>query len=358
MVEYSQKCHNGTSLKARSTKTSNGLASIQAQINNLGREIRKSTKKYMLLRSNANYAKDNTTQRIVHSRKKGKLLKKLTTHTLEHPINLEDNIKQQGQDSTKATTEILRTQTEDKFGGIVDKFMAESAKRHKENSNIIKEIQASTDASIRNQGASIKTMEIQIEHSKEEETTSIMMEKMEQRMSKTRGNYGSRVFRPKINNKTHFELKGKFLKELCEILAAVQNMKTQMNTSKKSLRSLTYFISPRSNANYAKDNTTQRIVHSRKKGKLLKKLTTHTLEHPINLEDNIKQQGQDSTKATTEILRTQTEDKFGGIVDKFMAESAKRHKENSNIIKEIQASTDASIRNQGASIKTMEIQIG
>ncbi|GKB69322.1 hypothetical protein Tco_0930734 [Tanacetum coccineum] len=43
---------------------------------------------------------------------------------------------------------------------------------------------------------------------------------------------------------------------------------------------------------------------------------------------------------------------------KFMAESAKRHEENSNIIKEIRASTDVSIINQGASIKTLEIQIG
>nr|GEY45271.1 hypothetical protein [Tanacetum cinerariifolium] len=42
-------------------------------------------------------------------------------------------------------------------------------------------------------------------------------------------------------------------------------------------------------------------------------------------------------------------------LSKFMAESAKRHKENSNIIKEIQASTDAAIRNQGASIKTKQI---
>ncbi|GJZ53708.1 zf-CCHC domain-containing protein [Tanacetum coccineum] len=42
----------------------------------------------------------------------------------------------------------------------------------------------------------------------------------------------------------------------------------------------------------------------------------------------------------------------------FMAESAKRHEENSNIIKEIRASTDATIRNQGASIKTLELQIG
>ncbi|GKD05599.1 hypothetical protein Tco_1180573 [Tanacetum coccineum] len=40
-----------------------------------------------------------------------------------------------------------------------------------------------------------------------------------------------------------------------------------------------------------------------------------------------------------------------------MAASSKRHEENSNIIKEIRASTDAAIRNQGASIKTLEIQI-
>ncbi|GJW34245.1 hypothetical protein Tco_0054277 [Tanacetum coccineum] len=41
-----------------------------------------------------------------------------------------------------------------------------------------------------------------------------------------------------------------------------------------------------------------------------------------------------------------------------MAESAKRHEENSNIIKENRASTDETIRNQGNSIKTLEIQIG
>ncbi|GJW94683.1 putative reverse transcriptase domain-containing protein [Tanacetum coccineum] len=44
MVEYSQKWHNGTS-RVRSTKTSNGLAAIQAQLNNLGREIKKVNEK-------------------------------------------------------------------------------------------------------------------------------------------------------------------------------------------------------------------------------------------------------------------------------------------------------------------------
>ncbi|GJY60195.1 putative reverse transcriptase domain-containing protein [Tanacetum coccineum] len=40
MAEYSQKWHNGTS-RSRSTETSDGLAAIQAQLNNLGREIKK-----------------------------------------------------------------------------------------------------------------------------------------------------------------------------------------------------------------------------------------------------------------------------------------------------------------------------
>ncbi|GKA61891.1 hypothetical protein Tco_0761410 [Tanacetum coccineum] len=44
MAEYSQKGHNETS-RTRSTKTSDGLAAIQAQLNNLGREIKKVNKK-------------------------------------------------------------------------------------------------------------------------------------------------------------------------------------------------------------------------------------------------------------------------------------------------------------------------
>nr|GEV47635.1 hypothetical protein [Tanacetum cinerariifolium] len=43
-----------------------------------------------------------------------------------------------------------------------------------------------------------------------------MTETMKQYMSKTRGNYGSGVVRPKINDKTHFELKRKYLQELRE----------------------------------------------------------------------------------------------------------------------------------------------
>ncbi|GKE72850.1 hypothetical protein Tco_1534891 [Tanacetum coccineum] len=44
MVEYSQKWHNRTS-RTRSTETSDRLAAIQAQLNNLGKEIKKMNEK-------------------------------------------------------------------------------------------------------------------------------------------------------------------------------------------------------------------------------------------------------------------------------------------------------------------------
>ncbi|GJQ96682.1 retrovirus-related pol polyprotein from transposon TNT 1-94 [Tanacetum coccineum] len=72
LAEYPQKRHNGTSLMTKSTETSDGLAAIQAQLNNLGREIKKVNEKCTLLRSDANYARDHTTQRIVRKKKKGK----------------------------------------------------------------------------------------------------------------------------------------------------------------------------------------------------------------------------------------------------------------------------------------------
>ncbi|GJX88536.1 hypothetical protein Tco_0340550 [Tanacetum coccineum] len=44
MTEYSQKWHNGTS-RSRSTKTSDGLVAIQAQLNYLGKETKKVNEK-------------------------------------------------------------------------------------------------------------------------------------------------------------------------------------------------------------------------------------------------------------------------------------------------------------------------
>ncbi|GJU27158.1 zf-CCHC domain-containing protein [Tanacetum coccineum] len=116
MVEYSQKWHNGTSSKRKSTETSDGLAAIQAQLNNLGREIKK---RGQYRAAGLGFYQPNNRNSLYPARR----------DTMEESLS---------------------------------KFMAESAKRHEENSNIIKEIQASTDAAIRNQGSSIKTLELQI----------------------------------------------------------------------------------------------------------------------------------------------------------------------------------------------------
>nr|GEX17435.1 hypothetical protein [Tanacetum cinerariifolium] len=45
MAEFSQKWHNGTSSRSRSIETSDGLVVIQAQLNNLRREINKVNEK-------------------------------------------------------------------------------------------------------------------------------------------------------------------------------------------------------------------------------------------------------------------------------------------------------------------------
>ncbi|GKD03144.1 mitochondrial proton/calcium exchanger protein-like protein isoform X1 [Tanacetum coccineum] len=113
MAKYSQKWHNGTSCsKNRSTETSDGVASLQDNFINLGeKRLKTAAAPGLYQRNNANHSYQEQRQSI------------------------EDTLS---------------------------KFMSESTKRHEENSNLIKEIRASTDAAIRNQGASIKTLEIQI----------------------------------------------------------------------------------------------------------------------------------------------------------------------------------------------------
>ncbi|GKE91771.1 hypothetical protein Tco_1572866 [Tanacetum coccineum] len=133
----SQKWHNRTSSKAKSTKTSDRLAAIQAQLNNLRREIKKVNEK-------------------VYAAQVGCELYKGPHYTKDCPLMKEGNTLEEAY-YTQFGTPFQPTLEES-----VTEFMAESAKRHEENSNIIKEIRASIDAAIRNQGASIKTLEIQI----------------------------------------------------------------------------------------------------------------------------------------------------------------------------------------------------
>ncbi|GJX46618.1 hypothetical protein Tco_0271808 [Tanacetum coccineum] len=159
--EYSQKWHNGTS-RGRSTETSDGLAAIQAQLNNLGREIKKVNEKVYAAQVGCEQCKGPHYTKDCPQKEEGKTLEEAYYTQFGGPF--------QGggyratapgyyqRNNANPSYQERRQSMED----TLSKFMSESAKRHEENSNLIKEIRATTDAAIRNQGASIKTLEIQI----------------------------------------------------------------------------------------------------------------------------------------------------------------------------------------------------
>ncbi|GJU88320.1 zf-CCHC domain-containing protein [Tanacetum coccineum] len=167
MADYSQKWHNGTS-RSRSTETSNGLVVIQAQLNNLGREIKKVNEKVYAAQVGCEICKGDTTPKTAHRKKKEKLSRKLTTRSLVHLINPEGNTGLQVYRATgpgfyqRNNANSSYTKRRQSLEESLAKFMAESTKRHEENSAIIKVIRASSDTAIRNLGASIKILELQI----------------------------------------------------------------------------------------------------------------------------------------------------------------------------------------------------
>ncbi|GJR19158.1 hypothetical protein Tco_1370795 [Tanacetum coccineum] len=162
MAEYSQKWHNGTS-RTRSTETSDGLAAIQAQLNSLGREIKKVNEKVYDAQVGCELCKGPNYTKDCPFKEEGKTLEEAYYTQFGAPYQPGGQYRAAGpgfyQRNNRNSSYPDQRQTMEES---LTKFMAESAKRHEENSNIIKEIRASTDAAIRNQGASIKTLEIQI----------------------------------------------------------------------------------------------------------------------------------------------------------------------------------------------------
>ncbi|GJS81736.1 hypothetical protein Tco_0748277 [Tanacetum coccineum] len=134
MAKYSQKWHNKTS-RGRSTKTSGGLAAIQAQLNNQGREIKKVNEKVYAAQVGYEQCKGPYYTKDCPLKEEGKTLEEAYYTQFCKPFQGGD-IVQQLQDIINGITQILRTKNE--------------------------EIRASTNASIRNHKALIKTLEIQI----------------------------------------------------------------------------------------------------------------------------------------------------------------------------------------------------
>ncbi|GKD96011.1 hypothetical protein Tco_1379908 [Tanacetum coccineum] len=141
MVEYSQKWHNITSLKTRSTKTYDRLAAIQAQLNILGREIKKVNEKVYTTLVGCKLCKGPHYIKDCLLKEEGKTLEEAYYTQFGTPYQLggqyraarpgfyqRNNGNPSYPDRRQTLEESLTT------------FMAESAKRHEENSNIIKEI--------------------------------------------------------------------------------------------------------------------------------------------------------------------------------------------------------------------------
>ncbi|GKA99049.1 hypothetical protein Tco_0826986, partial [Tanacetum coccineum] len=151
MTDHSQKWHNETSTRCRSTETSDGLAAIQAQLNNHGREIKKVNEKVYVAQVGCELCKGPHYTKDFPLKEEGKTLEEAyyTQFGVPFPQGGQYRAAAPGfyQRNNGNPSYQERRQTMEES---LRKFMAESAKRHEENSNLIKEIRASTDAAIRN----------------------------------------------------------------------------------------------------------------------------------------------------------------------------------------------------------------
>ncbi|GJY45182.1 hypothetical protein Tco_0433395 [Tanacetum coccineum] len=139
MAEYSQKWHNGTS-RTRSTETSDGLAAIQAQLNNLGREIKKVNEKVYATQVGCEQCKGPHYTKDSPLKEEGKTLEEAYYSQFGGPFqgggyraaalgfHQRNNANPSYQERRQSMEETL------------SKFMSESAKRHEEKSNMINEI--------------------------------------------------------------------------------------------------------------------------------------------------------------------------------------------------------------------------
>ncbi|GJR58501.1 hypothetical protein Tco_1500663 [Tanacetum coccineum] len=175
---------------------------------------------------------------------------------------------------------------------------------------------------------------------------------MEEYMTRTRNGYGSGIARPKINEKALFELKGQFLKELHDNTFSGSDNEDDNEHIEKVLEERFKELLLRFPQYYLTDM--QELLMRRKPSKTwMIILKNDTMERLLGGQYKAAAPGfyqRNNGNPSYQERRLTMEESLS----KFMVEYAKRHKENSNLIKEIRASMDAAIRNQGASIKALE----
>ncbi|GJX02290.1 hypothetical protein Tco_0186203 [Tanacetum coccineum] len=200
------------------------------------------------------------------------------------------------------------------------------------------------------------------EYSKEEEAEA-MAETMEQYMSKTRTDYGSGVARPKIEEKDSFELKGQFLKELQENTFSGSDNEDANEHIEKVLEII---LDSRGAVQYENCRLLKKAIQNMEIKKVNEKVYAaqvgceqckgphYTKDYPLKEEGKTLKEAyytqfggpfpvggylsttpgfyqRNNANPSYQERRQSMEDTLG----KFMGESAKRHEENSNLIKEI-----------------------
>ncbi|GJY85866.1 homeodomain-like protein [Tanacetum coccineum] len=203
----------------------------------------------------------------------------------------------------------------------------------------------------------------------EEEVAETMAETMEQYMSKTRVDYGSGVARPKIEDKDNFKLKANFSRNYVPTLSAVQIMKMLMNTLRKTRSTKTsdglVAIQAQLNNLGREIMKVNKKVYAGQVGCEQCKGPHYTKDFPLKEEGKtLKEayytqfgapfQGEGYRATTSGFYQRNNanpsyQERRQSIEEtliKFMGESAKRHEENSNLIKEIRALMDATIKYQ------------
>ncbi|GJZ88330.1 hypothetical protein Tco_0660112, partial [Tanacetum coccineum] len=155
-----------TSTRTRSTDTSDGLAAIQAQLKQPWMGILRKVNEYSLWLPQVGCVScgGNVLHYGLSTKGGGKTLREALLHSIwESPFPQGGRYRAVAlgfyqRDNGNPSYQERRQTMKESLG----KFMAESAKRHDENSNFIKEIRALMDVAIKNQGTLIKALVIQI----------------------------------------------------------------------------------------------------------------------------------------------------------------------------------------------------
>ena len=162
-ADHSQKWHNGTSIGSKSSTNFDGFAAIEAQLDKISREMKKRDENVYAAQVGCEKCEGPHYTKDCPTKNEGETFEEAYYTQFGQPFQPSGKFREAApgyyQRYNGNPTYQERRQTLD---DTLKQIIADAAKRHAENTALIKEIRASTDTVTRNQGASIKALEQQI----------------------------------------------------------------------------------------------------------------------------------------------------------------------------------------------------